>query len=97
MKKAPNQAESAAIHELFLRSQSPDFMTGGNNNSLPHDFAWMKRYQKTEIMHSQNRNVHNKIFGGFLMRLAFEQGVFFFFVVGFGVWGVGEGPRSPVR
>jgi acyl-coenzyme A thioesterase 9 len=39
-------------------------------------FKYMKhtRVSSTEIMHPQNRNVHGKIFGGEIMRKAFELG-----------------------
>lgn len=30
--------------------------------------------ESTLLMHSQERNVHGKIFGGYLMRRAFEMG-----------------------
>jgi len=38
------------------------------------DIVWMEdtRIESTLIMHPQNRNVHGKIFGGYLMQQAFE-------------------------
>lgn len=40
----------------------------------PSNFKWMKNtvFKSVLLMHPQDRNVHGKIFGGFLMREAFE-------------------------
>jgi len=37
-------------------------------------YNWMKNtvFKNTQFMHLQNRNIHGKIFGGFIMRIAFE-------------------------
>jgi acyl-coenzyme A thioesterase 9 len=37
-------------------------------------YKWMKntQFKNTVLMHMQERNVHGKIFGGYLMKVAYE-------------------------
>mmetsp|Transcript_40664 Transcript_40664/g.65981 ORF Transcript_40664/g.65981 Transcript_40664/m.65981 type:complete len:336 (-) Transcript_40664:596-1603(-) len=65
----PTAEELALLHQMFThRRQTVD---------LPNDKRdWVlmeeTRMQSTTLMHPQKRNIHGKIFGGYLMRLAFE-------------------------
>jgi len=45
-------------------------------SSAPRPFKYMKHttMSTTQIMHYQNRNVHGKVFGGYLLRIGFEIG-----------------------
>lgn len=62
-RSAPSAEESAMLHEVFLKTLAGDI-----------DGVYMRDTwrQATVIVHPQNRNIHNKIFGGHLMRLSFE-------------------------
>lgn len=59
-----NQASS---HPSVQSSKTADDMT-------QQPTIWMERtvFQNTKFMHLQNRNIHGKIFGGYIMRAAFE-------------------------
>jgi acyl-coenzyme A thioesterase 9 len=65
--KAPTLEEGQLIHNLFMdrRRQQP---APGQS----FDLQSTKR-QSVIVMQPQKRNIHNKIFGGYLMRLAFEH------------------------
>ena len=60
------------IHDLYL-----EYMKYSDNSSSakpPSNVVWMKdTVQKSLVMcMPQDRNIHNNIFGGYLMKLAFE-------------------------
>lgn len=63
-KQAPTVKELQKVHQFFLNS-TPD----GNVKSFT-----MKSTMKESIIvtHPQDKNVYNKIFGGYLMRIAYE-------------------------
>ncbi len=63
LKNTPTASESEVLHSLFLRIKH------GEIDGIAMDRT---RRQSTLVMHPQFRNVHNKIFGGYLMREAFE-------------------------
>ncbi|KAH7882156.1 thioesterase thiol ester dehydrase-isomerase [Phlebopus sp. FC_14] len=66
----PSSAEAAELHSTFLKyGQEDDSLSYG-------DRAWMgdTKLEKTMLMFPQERNVHQKVFGGYLMRLAYELG-----------------------
>ncbi|KAH9922303.1 Thioesterase/thiol ester dehydrase-isomerase [Epithele typhae] len=70
----PTSWESENLHSLYLKYGSHT-----SAPSLQHkdkDTVWMgdTRLEKTMVMFPQERNVHKKIFGGYLMRLAYELG-----------------------
>ncbi|BGP59456.1 hypothetical protein NBRC10512v2_000751 [Rhodotorula toruloides] len=71
LQKTPPTAEEAAmLHELFIqRAEVYDRKT-----ATPADVVMMSdtRVNSAQLMHPQERNVHNKVFGGYLMRLAYE-------------------------
>ena len=57
----PTAQELSYIHELLLKKP-------GKNALTAHDTL----LQWTKICHPQEKNIHNKIFGGYLMKEAFE-------------------------
>ena len=61
-RSAPNAEEGATLHQLLL--QTRDIAP-----NIPMCDTWR---QTTLIMHPQDRNIHNKVFGGHIMRLSFE-------------------------
>jgi acyl-coenzyme A thioesterase 9 len=72
---APKTAEVEHIHQLYLKSkimqqsQSSKLLLKNNEKYMSQTIVI-----STEIMHPQNRNAHGKIFGGEIMRKAFELG-----------------------
>eukprot|EP00158_Paraphelidium_tribonemae_P005687 Partr_v1_DN27464_c1_g1_i1_m71554 putative Acyl-CoA thioesterase len=74
-KSPPSPEERIIIHELWLETQR-HVDSQGNPNSK-HESSNICFPEETEqdlvrIMHPQERNVHSSIFGGYLMREAFE-------------------------
>jgi acyl-coenzyme A thioesterase 9 len=57
---APSSEESNIIHNMFLNIR--------NSTSMASEPISKTRIQKTLLMHLQDRNLHGKVFGGFLMR-----------------------------
>eukprot|EP00795_Rhopilema_esculentum_P012543 gene12543-3238_t len=74
-KAAPTAEERNIIHDLFLTTLDRTKSTF-HNRVKPPNTVWMEqtRLKNLIICHPQSRNVYNKIFGGFLMREAFELG-----------------------
>ncbi|GCB80174.1 hypothetical protein scyTo_0016124, partial [Scyliorhinus torazame] len=73
LRTAPNEEERQIIHEIFL--ETLDMRTVSfHSRILPENSVWMAEtvLKSLEICHPQERNIFNKIFGGFLMRKAFE-------------------------
>ncbi|KAI0830131.1 Thioesterase/thiol ester dehydrase-isomerase [Trametes gibbosa] len=70
----PTSAEASSLHSLYLKYGQDE--NGSLSPSPDHERVWMgdTRLEKTLIMFPQERNVHRKIFGGYLMRLAYELG-----------------------
>ncbi|KAI9316018.1 acyl-CoA thioester hydrolase [Dichotomocladium elegans] len=80
----PTPSERLAIHDIYLEyrkyrgSDDDDSFTSGisveDKQPLPEDVVWMKdtRLDSNFLMHPQDRNIHNNIFGGYLMRRAYE-------------------------
>ncbi|KAF8464814.1 HotDog domain-containing protein [Gautieria morchelliformis] len=64
----PTRDDVAQLHELFLRHGQND----GLNNHIER--VWMEdtALENCLLMFPQERNIHSKIFGGYLMRLAYE-------------------------
>ncbi|XP_032787008.1 acyl-coenzyme A thioesterase 9, mitochondrial isoform X1 [Daphnia magna] len=72
-RKPPSEQERLIIHDQFLRTidwKSMSFKT----RIKPANSVWMAdaKLKNMIICHPENRNRFNKIFGGFLMRLAVE-------------------------
>ncbi|KAF9180335.1 hypothetical protein BGZ51_006053 [Haplosporangium sp. Z 767] len=71
-KRPPTEEERFLIHDLYLEySKYDDPQT---KIKKPDDVEWMadKKMSAIQIMQPQDRNIHDKIFGGYLMRLAYE-------------------------
>ncbi|XP_035904014.1 acyl-coenzyme A thioesterase 9, mitochondrial-like isoform X1 [Anopheles stephensi] len=73
LKTEPNDFEQRMVHELFVKSidtKSKAF----NKRILPPGYVWMEDATMANIVfsHPEDRNAHNKVFGGFLMRNALE-------------------------
>lgn len=69
-RQPPTEEESRLLHSLLIRG--PD--TGPNSKPSPGTLVPMRATEMTSIRvcHPQERNIHNLIFGGYLMREAFE-------------------------
>ncbi|CAM2070300.1 hypothetical protein SCOR_33315 [Sulfidibacter corallicola] len=63
LRTPPSAEEGALLHELFIETR------GGTSEGIP--MAATQR-QTTILMHPQNRNIHHKVFGGYIMRMCFE-------------------------
>ncbi|KAI9274699.1 HotDog domain-containing protein [Phascolomyces articulosus] len=76
----PTQEERLAIHDIYLqysqyKGAEQDPMTNPEDKKpLPKEFIWMEdtRIDSNFLMQPQDRNIHNNIFGGYLMRRAYE-------------------------
>ncbi|KAI9027259.1 acyl-CoA hydrolase [Phycomyces nitens] len=82
-RQPPTPDERLAIHDIFLQysqycDASEDSFTSttlpDGRMPLPDNLMWMSdtRLQSNFLMQPQDRNIHNNIFGGYLMRRAFE-------------------------
>lgn len=73
LKKSPTSKERDLIHNLFLKTLDPNKSTF-SRRVKPENTTWMgdTRLKNILICHPQSRNLYNKIFGGFLMREAYE-------------------------
>ncbi|KAI8584300.1 hypothetical protein K450DRAFT_219191 [Umbelopsis ramanniana AG] len=69
-KTPPTQEERLHIHDVYLKYSEYD----DNKKPLPKDMAWIEdtKMESNFIMQPQDRNIHNNIFGGYLMRRAYE-------------------------
>ncbi|KAG1728865.1 Thioesterase/thiol ester dehydrase-isomerase [Suillus paluster] len=67
----PSSAEAAELHSMYLKY-------GQENDRHVSDYERVSmgdtHLEKTMLMFPQERNVHQKVFGGYLMRLAYELG-----------------------
>lgn len=72
-KVIPTDHEQKIIHDLFLRTMPIDEVSL-TRRVLPKNSVWMENCTLSNIIFSQpeNRNLHNKVFGGFIMRQATE-------------------------
>ncbi|KAI0668880.1 Thioesterase/thiol ester dehydrase-isomerase [Trametes maxima] len=70
----PTSSEAESLHSLYLQYGLDE--NGGLSAHPERERVWMgdTRLEKTLVMFPQERNVHQKIFGGYLMRLAYELG-----------------------
>ncbi|KAI0049730.1 Thioesterase/thiol ester dehydrase-isomerase [Auriscalpium vulgare] len=67
----PSSDEAQVLHDYSLRYGDEHY-----SNSTGEERVWMDKtkLERTMLMFPQERNVHQKIFGGYLMRLAYELG-----------------------
>lgn len=82
-RQPPTPEERIAIHDMYLQYSQ---YKGGLDDSymsstavedkepLPDSMIWMEdtRLESNFLMQPQDRNIHNNIFGGYLMRRAYE-------------------------
>uniref|UniRef100_A0A8B9WVP3 Acyl-CoA thioesterase 9 n=2 Tax=Bos mutus grunniens TaxID=30521 RepID=A0A8B9WVP3_BOSMU len=75
LKMAPTAEERTTIHEMFLNTLDPKTISF-RSRVLPANSVWMEnsKLKSLDICHPQERNIFNRIFGGFLMRKAYELG-----------------------
>uniref|UniRef100_A0A8D0EDF0 Acyl-CoA thioesterase 9 n=1 Tax=Salvator merianae TaxID=96440 RepID=A0A8D0EDF0_SALMN len=75
LKMAPTAEERNIVHNLFLNTLDTRTMSF-RSRMLPPNSVWMQdaALKGLEICHPQERNIFNRIFGGFLMRKAYELG-----------------------
>ncbi|XP_013381228.1 acyl-coenzyme A thioesterase 9, mitochondrial isoform X2 [Lingula anatina] len=73
MKVPPNQEEGDIVHGLFLEIIDPEAGTF-KRTKKPEGSMWMEEaiLKNIHICQWENRNLYGKMFGGFLMRRAFE-------------------------
>lgn len=69
----PNADEQKIIHDFFLRTVSLNEINL-KKRVLPTGSVWMESCTLSNIIfsHPENRNLHNTVFGGFIMRQATE-------------------------
>ncbi|TFK40688.1 Thioesterase/thiol ester dehydrase-isomerase [Crucibulum laeve] len=69
----PSSAEAQELHSFYLQYGQNE---NGNGSDASVERVWMgdTHLEKCMLMFPQERNVHQKIFGGYLMRLAYELG-----------------------
>ncbi|XP_062297810.1 acyl-coenzyme A thioesterase 9, mitochondrial-like isoform X2 [Scomber scombrus] len=75
LKVAPADEERKIVHSLFLNTLDSKTVSF-RSRVLPPSSVWMEdaKLKGLEICHPQERNIFNRIFGGFLMRKAYELG-----------------------
>ncbi|XP_013783614.1 acyl-coenzyme A thioesterase 9, mitochondrial-like isoform X1 [Limulus polyphemus] len=73
LRSAPSEQEREVLHNLFLETLDPKAHTF-KVRVLPPCSLWMEnaKLKNVIICHPQERNLYNKMFGGFLMRQAYE-------------------------
>ncbi len=66
-KVAPTAEERLTLHDLYMKHSD-------KKDVAPENAVWMEdmSLQSVLLMQPQNRNIHNKVFGGYLMGRAFE-------------------------
>ncbi|CBY21648.1 unnamed protein product [Oikopleura dioica] len=71
-KLRPTEEEMSQIHDNYLQTADQKHELG--SRSLPDNSVWMKNTKLKSILICQpeSRNIHNKIFGGWLMRQSLE-------------------------
>ncbi|NXS47031.1 ACOT9 thioesterase, partial [Balaeniceps rex] len=80
LKMAPTAEERNIVHDIFLNTldtrQEGEGTVSFRSRKLPPNSVWMEdaKLKGLQICHPQERNIFNRIFGGFLMRKAFELG-----------------------
>lgn len=73
-KVEPNDEEQRLIHTIFMKT-IPGDIHAVNESYLPPNSVWLSDTKLSNLIltHPQNRNAHDKIFGGYLMRQALEM------------------------
>lgn len=73
-KVEPNDFEQSLMYDIYKRTTHTNTMEL-NKRLLPPNARWMSEWSTVTTIPSfpDNRNAHNTVFGGFLMRLALEN------------------------
>nr|CAD7438248.1 unnamed protein product [Timema bartmani] len=73
LRSVPDATEQRVIHDLFLKTVDMDSIAFDRRKLSPNS-TWMSDAKLSNIIfsHPEDRNLHNKVFGGFLMRQAME-------------------------
>ncbi|KAL0575464.1 hypothetical protein V5O48_006499 [Marasmius crinis-equi] len=66
----PSSSEAEVLHSYYLQYGQQNGNRKQNDNLV---YMSETRVEKCMLMFPQERNVHQKIFGGYLMRLAYEH------------------------
>ncbi|KAJ3014085.1 Acyl-coenzyme A thioesterase 9, mitochondrial [Thoreauomyces humboldtii] len=68
----PSFEEMKLVHELYL--EYIQYLDPTYGKAMPEDVTWMKdSFQQTLVKcEPQDRNIHGNVFGGYLIRLAYE-------------------------
>jgi len=74
LSRVPPSSEEAAELHAFMLKHGYGLSEGVPERSLDHVLMGDTVLEKCMLMFPQERNVHQKIFGGYLMRLAYELG-----------------------
>lgn len=66
-KAAPTADERLTLHDIYMKYAD-------KKDVAPENAVWMEdmNLQSVFLMQPQDRNIHNKVFGGYLMRRAYE-------------------------
>ncbi|KAJ3136761.1 hypothetical protein HK100_001335 [Physocladia obscura] len=73
--RPPSVEEMSFVHALYKEYiKYVPIGEGGEGVPKPENIIWMRDtlLQNINLTYPQDRNIHNKIFGGYLMRLAYE-------------------------
>ncbi|XP_050310006.1 acyl-coenzyme A thioesterase 9, mitochondrial-like isoform X2 [Anthonomus grandis grandis] len=72
-KKPPNQEEQQILHDLYVSTTDPKDISM-SKRVLPTNSVWMNitKVSNAILAQPENRNMHNAVFGGFMMRQAIE-------------------------
>ncbi|XP_075445487.1 acyl-coenzyme A thioesterase 9, mitochondrial isoform X1 [Ascaphus truei] len=75
LKIGPTAEERTIVHNMFLNTLDTRTVSF-RSRVLPPNSVWMEdaKFKGLEICQPQQRNIFNRIFGGFLMRKAYELG-----------------------
>lgn len=73
LKMAPSAEERNTVHDMFLNTLDTKTISF-KSRILPPNAVWMEttKLKSLDICHPQQRNIFNRIFGGFLMRKGYE-------------------------
>ncbi|XP_078693239.1 acyl-coenzyme A thioesterase 9, mitochondrial-like [Branchiostoma floridae x Branchiostoma belcheri] len=74
-RQPPTAEERQSIHDIFLSTLNPKSVSF-RDRVKPENTLWLDDtiLKNVIICHPENRNLYSKMFGGFLMRQAFELG-----------------------
>jgi acyl-coenzyme A thioesterase 9 len=74
-KVEPDVKEMKLVHQLYL--EYIQYVDPSHHKKMPENVRWMKGSTQQSLMFSfpQDRNMHQNIFGGWLMKQAFELGI----------------------